>query len=255
MTMARTVLPELLDDLGMQDPRAQRSRRDLQRLHRVMGTQRILLDALRKMPLRRSGSPSSPPLQVLEIGAGDGSLMLGVARALKGAWPAVSLTLLDRHNLLESSTERHYAGARWRVTAQVGDVLDWAKQEPVAGLTPYTARWDLIVTNLFLHHFEDPQLSLVLGAVAARTDYFFACEPHRTWLALAGSHLVGAVGANAVTREDAVLSVRAGFRNKELCTLWPGVEEDWTLGEYPAGLFSHCFSAARTDSMHADARP
>lgn len=254
MKMARKVVPELLDDLTIHDPRAQRSREDLRHLHRIMGTQTILLEALRKMPLRHPDSPSSPPLQVLEIGAGDGSLMLGVARALQGTWPDVSVTLLDRHNLLESSTAQNYARAGWRVTAQVGDVLDWAKHEPVKGLTPYTARWDLIVSNLFLHHFEDPQLRLVLNAVAARTDYFFACEPRRTWLALTASHLVGAVGANAVTRHDAVLSVRAGFRNKELCPLWPGMEADWTLGEYPAGLFSHCFCAARTDGMHADAR-
>ena len=255
MTMVRTVLPELLDDLGVQDPRAQRSRRDLQRLHRIMGTQRILLDALRKMTLRRSGSPSSLPLQVLEIGAGDGSLMLGVARALEGAWPPVSLTLLDQHNLLESSTERNYARAHWRVTAQVGDVLDWARQGPVDGLTPSTARWDVIVSNLFLHHFEDQHLRLVLNAVAARTNYFFACEPRRAWMAAVGSHLVGAVGANVVTRQDAALSVRAGFCNKELSAHWPGPDSDWTLEEYPAGLFSHCFAASRTDDVHAGSHP
>ena len=255
MTLARTVLPELLDDLGMQDPRAQRSRRDLQRLHWVMGTQRILLDALRKMPLQRSDSPSSPPLRVLELGAGDGSLMLGVARALQGEWPAVSLTLLDQHNLLESSTERRYARAGWRVTVQVGDIFDWAKQAPVAGWKPDTGRWDLIVSNLFLHHFEDQELRLLFDAVASRANYFLACEPRRARLALAASHLVGAVGANAITRHDAVLSVRAGFRHKELCSLWPGFEGDWTLEEYQCGLFSHCFSAVRTVALPAGVRP
>ncbi len=255
MTMTRTVLPELLDGLDAQDPRARRSRRDLQRLHRVMGTQTILLDALRKMPLPRANTQAAPPLQVLEIGAGDGKLMSGVARALQGAWPAVSLTLLDRYHLLESSTESNYASAGWDVTARLGDALDSANLDPVLGPTPSTTRWDLIVANLFLHHFEDPQLSLLLSAVAARTDYFLACEPQRAWLAWAGSHLVGAVGAGAVTREDAVLSVRAGFRNKELGSLWPGAHRDWTLAEYPAGLFSHCFCAARTDRIHAGAGP
>lgn len=255
MTMARTVLPELLDDLGMQDPRAQRSRRDLRRLHRIMRTETILLDALRKISLRRPSSPSSPPLQVLEIGAGDGSLMLGVARALQGVWPPVSLTLLDQHNLLEPSTERCYARAGWHVTAQVGDVLDWANHQPMAEVTPSMGRWDLIVSNLFLHHFEEPQLRVLLDAVAARSNHFIACEPRRTLLALAGSHLVGAVGANAVTRQDAVLSVRAGFLDQELCSLWPEGGGDWTLEEYPAGLFSHCFYAKRINGLHADAHP
>ncbi|KAA0911184.1 methyltransferase domain-containing protein [Pusillimonas sp. ANT_WB101] len=254
MTLIRTVVPELLDDLDMQDPRAQRSRRDLRRLHRIMRTETILLDALRKISWQRSVSSSSPRLQVLEIGAGDGSLMLGVARALQGLWPAVSLTLLDQHNLLETTTEQGYANAGWRVSAQVCDVLDWAKPEFMAQLISGTAHWDLIVSNLFLHHFDDPQLVLLLDAVAARSNHFIACEPNRSWFALAGSHLVGAVGANAVTRQDAVLSVRAGFRNRELCTLWPVGEDDWVLEEYPAGLFSHCFYAARTRGLRADAR-
>ena len=39
--------------------------------------------------------PQAAPLRVLEIGAGDGSLMLGIAQALAPAWPKVELTLLD----------------------------------------------------------------------------------------------------------------------------------------------------------------
>jgi len=87
----------------------------------------------------------------------------------------------------------------------------------------------------------------LLAAVATRTDRFFACEPRRDWLALAASHLVGAIGANAVTREDAVLSVHAGFRGDELSKSWPVHGAEWQLQEYSAGLFSHCFRAERLE--------
>lgn len=236
MTLSRMVAPEVLDGLAANDLAAQRSRRDLQRLHRVMGTRRTVLRALRALPIARSRQRS---LRVLELGAGDGSLMLGVARGLQGEWPKVALTLLDRQHLLHPTTVADYAAAGWAVTAHFGDALEWAAGPHAA---PY---WDLIVANLFLHHFETPQLSALLSAVAARTEYFFACEPRRAWLAWAGSHLVGAIGANAVTREDAVLSVHAGFRDIELQRLWPETAAGWTLTEYPAGLFSHCFVAAR----------
>jgi hypothetical protein len=98
---------------------------------------------------------------------------------------------------------------------------------------------------LFLHHFEGSQLDHLLAGVAARTDRFFACEPKRAWLPLAGSHLVGAIGANAVTREDAVLSVHAGFRDQEISALWPLAGGAWRTREFDAGMFSHCFSAQR----------
>ena len=106
-------------------------------------------------------------------------------------------------------------------------------------------RWDLIVANLFLHHFEGAPLAGLLAAAAARGDRFLACEPRRSRLALAASRLVGAIGANAVTREDAVLSVHAGFCGNEIAALWPS-EAGWRIDERPAGWFSHCFVAERT---------
>jgi hypothetical protein len=57
--------------------------------------------------------------------------------------------------------------------------------------------------------------------------------------------LIGAIGANAVTREDAVLSVRAGFRGSELTVVWPSQGDGWRTQEYSAGFFSHCFRAER----------
>ena len=44
-----------------------------------------------------------------------------------------------------------------------------------------------------------------------------------------GSHLTGVIGANAVTREDAVLSVHAGFNGIELSALWPAFGERWRI--------------------------
>lgn len=241
--MPRVVGAEALDSLAQDDPAAMRSRRDLRRVHRAMGTRWIVQRALRDAPTARC---KAAPLRVLELGAGDGSLLLGVARGLAPAWPQVELTLLDAQALVDQATIKRYAELGWTAVAQVGDVLDWAgaASDPLL-LGGTTGRWDLIVANLFLHHFEGAQFGALLSAIAARTDRFFACEPRRGWLALAGSHLIGAIGVNAVTREDAVLSVHAGFRGSELTALWPADAVQWQLQEHAAGLFSHCFHAER----------
>ena len=246
MSMSRILGAETLDGLAEDDPTAMRSRRDLRRVHRAMGTGVIVRRALRHLIASR---PQDAPLRVLELGAGDGSLMLGVARSLAPIWPNVELTLLDRQALVDRATVEGYAALGWTAATQVVDVLDWAAsptESRPGGIT--TARWDLIIANLFLHHFEGLQLTALLAAIAARAARFFACEPRRAWLALAGSHLLGAIGANAVTREDAVLSVRAGFRANELAAVWPAGGGAWQLQEYPAGLFSHCFRAARIEA-------
>lgn len=246
MTMPRLVAAETLDGLSENDPHAIRSRRDLQRIHRLMGTRTTLARALRKMT---ASCHEHRPLRILELGAGDGSLMLGVARAFRNGWPAVELTLLDRQPLVSQATLRGYADAGWSARPRVRDVFDWAANDEAAqGSVPRergARRWDIIVCNLFLHHFEGAQLQALLAAIEARSEQFFACEPRRGRLALGASHLVGLIGANAVTREDAVLSVRAGFCAAEISQLWPSSDAVWVLDEHSAGLFSHCFSAWR----------
>ena len=242
LTMPRTVSPEALDHLPVTDPAARRSRQDLARVHQAMSTRAIVARGWQKMvSVRRARQP----LRVLELGAGDGTLLLGVARALAPGWQKVRLTLLDRQRLVSDATLDGYARVGWTVRVVTKDALDWAALPASADATGTADRWDLISTSLFLHHFQGHALDSLLGAAAARADRFFACEPRRAWLALAGSHLVGALGANAVTRQDAVLSVQAGFRGQEISELWPAPAAAWLCEEHAAGLFSHCFSAQR----------
>lgn len=235
--MLRRVDTEALDGLAVDDPLAVASRRDLLRVHRFMQTVSILVGALRDW-----GQAAQAPLQVLELGCGDARLMLRTAGVLAPYWPSVELTLLDRQPLVTAATIAGYAELGWKAVPLSADVLDWAGEcQPAAG-----SRFDIVIANLFLHHFTQAALQRILGAVAARAQRFLACEPRRSWLALAGSHAVGAIGANAVTRQDAVLSVHAGFRAQELSSLWPGQASAWRLDEYPAGPFSHCLRAQRT---------
>jgi predicted nicotinamide N-methyase len=248
--MARVVAPEDLDTLDARDPAAVHARRDLRRIHRAMGTRSILVRGLADLRSARPGRR----LHILELGAGDGTLMLGVARTLARTGCAAQLTLLDRQPCVEAATLDGYVRAGWDAAPVATDVARWvvvenARVQPI-GAAP--ARWDLIIASLFLHHFNWRELVALLEAIARRTERFFACEPRRAGLALAASHLVGALGANAVTRNDSVASVRAGFAGTELSALWPAPRGDWELHEYGAGLFSHCLSARRRGRRDAD---
>ena len=238
MTMPRKLTPEMLDGLSENDSLAIHSRGDLRRIHRLMGTLTIIVKVLRKLPIKK-------PLKVLELGAGDGVLLLRIACKLEPYWSHVELTLLDQQDLVSSQTIKAYSQFGWIVAVQKTDVLEWANNA--------TEQYDLIIANLFLHHFSSDQLLILFQRIKLQTNCFFACEPRRHWLALAGSHLVGLIGANQVTKMDAVISVHAGFRDQELSTLWSTEKhsisqrfgESWNINEYAAGLFSHCFFSAK----------
>lgn len=228
--LPRNVQPETLDALGAHDPAAQRSRRDLRRVHRAMGTLAIVLRALDRAVI---GAPRS----ILELGAGDGSMLLRVAQQRAKNWPAVSVTLLDRQAVVGEQTLRDLRDLGWTPSVVTADVFDWLER-------PHAAQWDIVIANLFVHHFSPPELERLLSGVAARTRVFVCCEPRRGAVPLLCSHVVGLLGAGAVTREDAVLSVHAGFRGRELSAAWPR-DGGWHLNEYPAWPFIHCFMASR----------
>ena len=232
--MQRVLELETLDHLAPDDPVAMRSRRDLRRVNAFMGARGILERAL----TRAMGDTGARPLRMLEIGCGDGRLMLGVAQHRSLRWPSVQLDLLDRQPIVDATTIAAYAAAGWQARPVVADVMDWAAASDGG------EHWDIVVANLFLHHFEGEALRQVLGGCASRADALVACEPRRSRFALAASHLIFFLGANAVPRRDGVLSVRAGFVGSELSDAWPGGPGAWRLDEYDDGLFTHCLCAS-----------
>jgi len=231
VSLQRRVEREILDGLDADEPQARRSRRDLQRVNRVMRSASILRAALARLRL------PVQPLRLLELGAGDGTLLLRVAAALRPPWRDVDLTLLDRLDCVSAETLGAYTALGWRVRLLRCDVLAWAHASE-------SARFDLCVANLFLHHFEAPELAAVLRRTAAVADAFIACEPRRGRFAHWASRLVFFLGANAVTRNDAVASVVAGFAGAELTALWPQTQQ-WRLDERLVRPFTHCFTARR----------
>jgi len=227
----RQVEAERLDSLPASDPAAIRSRRDLQRLNRLMGQARAMVRLLRTHGAMRSMR------RVVDLGSGDGTLLLQMARKLAPDCGGVQAVLVDRQAPVSDRTREEFRQFGWGIETATSDVLQWLVSAPRHEGT-------VMIANLFLHHFQDAPLRALLEQVSTRAELFVACEPRRDRLTLQASLLVGWIGCNAVTRHDAPISVRAGFTGRELSTLWPA-DGDWRTEEGPIGPFSHYFVARR----------
>jgi hypothetical protein len=219
----RVLTPEILDFLAPGDPRATRSRRDLARINRVMRQGAIMTKALANFPV---------PKLLADLGGGDGRFLLGVARRMAQRWPGVRVVIADRQDLVSAETRAGFTALGWHCEVLQGDIFQTLPELEL----------DIVTANLFLHHLDEAALTRLLALVAARAKGFAACEPQRSGFALLGAHMVGALGANDVTRHDAVVSVRAGFHDSDLSALWPQSGR-WALGEYAAFPFTHVFRA------------
>jgi hypothetical protein len=223
----RFIQPEFLDTLPPGDPRAVRSRRDLGRVNSWMRNHSIMADALKN---NLNGHASK---KITELGAGDGNFLLLVAKKLSSRWPNTNVTLLDLQKNVSAETLSAFSKFDWSAEAVIADVFDWPQSSE-----------EIVIANLFLHHFENERLAELLRIISERAKLFIAIEPRRAHLPLFFSRLLWAIGCNDVTRHDATVSVRAGFSGEELSSLWPD-KQDWRLTEHRVGLFSHLFIAQK----------
>src|SRR3954465_4958285 len=160
---ARLLEPEWLDELPPHDPRAVRSRADLRRVNWVMANARVLSRALAGI---------SPGAHIVDLGSGDGSLMLGVARVLRR--PGMELTLVDRAPIVSDATLAAFGALGWKARVAASDALEFIAHE----------RQDVIVANLFLPRLNAPSLKPLFALAAERSRALAACEPRRSALAL-----------------------------------------------------------------------
>lgn len=188
---AREVLPEILDKLDPDDPRAVSNRRDLRRINALMGNWRWVARQLR--------SVVRPGMRVLEAGAGDGEMGRWLLRKIPvlGAASYIGLDRVGRPK--DWPADSHWAQA---------DLLEYDFSVPP----------DILAINLLLHQFEDEDL-LRLGKRIAEIPIWIFCEPLRSPVGICGLALLRPFGLCDVSWHDGRVSVRAGFRGNELSQL------------------------------------
>src|SRR3569832_1512197 len=116
MSLPRQVEPEWLDELPAGDPRAVRSRRDLQRINGWMLQASIMT---RLLLAHQCGAPR----RIVELGAGDGTFMLAVARRLAKRWRGLTATFVDQQNIVTRDTHDAFGALGWRTESVTADVF------------------------------------------------------------------------------------------------------------------------------------
>jgi hypothetical protein len=197
---------ELLDD-PRADPRAvERELRDIARLNALFGGTHAVVDALE--PFFRKGRGSTWAL--LDVGTGLGDVPRAVARAARRHGIELRLFGVELSRAAAASARRAGRGAPLALILGDGGALP---------LEPRSV--DVVIASQVLHHLPPAvaiQWIAKLGAVARRA--VVVADLRRSRLAMAGVWLASfPLGFGAVTRHDAVLSLRRGYTRAEMNAL------------------------------------
>jgi hypothetical protein len=212
-SLNRILIPELLDSLDSNDPRAIRSRRDLVFIDAFMGNSRWIAKTISRSPLAREG--------IVELGAGEGRLCERLHRAV----PDCKITGLD----LIPKPQRLSAAIQW----EAGDFFKTLENMHGAVCTG----------SLVLHHFSDHALSELGGRLTRFSSLVFV-EPLRSPAPLIAAQLVSPL-LGEVTRYDMPASIRAGFLPGELAEVLQLDPSFWTIREVATWRGALRFTASR----------
>jgi len=183
----RLILPELLD--GLPEDQARASLQDLVRINRRWGGHSTLRRLLSE------NISDGQRFSLLDVGAASGDM----GDCVRRWYPAARVTSLDY-------VAGHLTGAGSRV---VGDAFR---------LPFRPGSFDYVFCSLFLHHFQDEQVVVLLrnfGEVARKAVLVIDLERNPIpYYFIAWSRPM--LGWDPVTVHDGAISVEAAFRRREL---------------------------------------
>ena len=92
------------------------------------------------------------PRVLVELGTGDGTFLLRVARRVSAPKRGMRAMLVDRRPSVSAATREGFKAAGWDIDICESDVFEWLCR-------PHAETADVTIANLFLHHFREGELA------------------------------------------------------------------------------------------------
>ncbi len=231
---SRTLLPELMDQPGLDARLHAQALRGLARLHRLRRTTPLLWRFV------RSFCSAERVTRVLDVACGGGTIACELQQQTARAGCRVEIVGCDI-----SPTAVEFARQGASPAALQSQQLQFVVADVLAGELP--GPFDVVICSLFLHHLTEPQIVQLLQKMrAVSTQAVVIDDLQRSrlgyWLTWAGTRLVSrshivhvdgpqSVDAALTATELQQLADRAGLTEARISTHWPQrMVLQWTAG-------------------------
>jgi len=198
----RCLDPERMDDPRVSFEEMKAALQDVDRVNRFLGGWSASLRLLAK------AGRGTQRISILDVGAGSGGTARAMADWGRRRGLSIRTTLVDLHPQV-CRVAKHAAPGTLQVV-----------RSDARGLPFRDGSFDVAHASLFLHHFGRDDIERILGEMKRVARWVLINDLERRPVALhAIWALVGMFSRSAIVKHDAPLSVRRGFRIREV--------EDW----------------------------
>ena len=195
-----------MDDLSIQGQVVDQTLKELDVINKVLGGDHATISGIRKI-LRKSDN-NSKVLRIADMGCGGGDMLKKIAKWANGQGISVKLTGIDANPaIIEYAKENtnEYDNIEYVVV----NVFEAPFQKD---------HFDIIISTLFLHHFNDEDSSkLILQWMQAATLGIVINDIHRHPFAYHSIKLLTRfLSKSYMVRNDAPVSVLRAFKRSDL---------------------------------------
>jgi 2-polyprenyl-3-methyl-5-hydroxy-6-metoxy-1,4-benzoquinol methylase len=199
----RADLLELLDQPGIPATDIQRNLYELSVINQKLGGHAITIEGFFRLAEKQTS------LHVCEIGCGGGDNLKAIEQKAKRKYSGLSFTGID----INADCIQVAKNARWEKPARFL-VSDYKKVH-------FESKPDIIFCSLFCHHFKEDELIGMFRWMSGNSVLgFFINDLHRHPFAYYSIRMLTSLFSKSyLVKNDAPLSVRRGFKKKELSAL------------------------------------
>jgi len=203
----RRIVPELMDDLSLNQSEHIRALRGLERLNALSLSDRFIWKSILKFHKDRP----LQPLRILDIAAGAGDIMLSLARKAQAKRLSFTFEGCD-----VNPQAVLYAGERAKLKKFS---IPYFVMDALHGSVP--ERFDIAICSLFLHHLTDKEILLFFKTLLnSSVKMFIFCDLKRSRRGLMLGYLAARLFSRSpVVHFDAPQSVRAALTSGEMMDL------------------------------------
>lgn len=194
---------EIMDDFNLSADEIDPLLGGLEKVNQYLGGYNVVFSALKEVSVQNH-------FHISDWGCGGGDVLRAIAKKAKKQNLEIKLTGIDATpaavnfaNRKNTSPEIHY-------------ILANVLSEEIS-----TLKFDIVLSTLFTHHFDDGAWVLLIKKMLACSQYAVIIDDlHRHWFAYYAIKIITRIATHSrLARYDGPLSVLKGFKRKELESL------------------------------------